>query len=80
MPKVTQSRALSIALQRRGYRPLVSPSRKYEAYEVSPGGKVYFVGTSGALRVNSALRVSDSISLERSKLRQDLLREGGYAA
>lgn len=79
MPKLTQARALSIALQRRGYRSLVSPSRKYDAFEDGPGGKVYFVGRSGALRVSNRLAVTDSISLERTKLRQDLLKEGGYA-
>jgi hypothetical protein len=76
MPKPTQQTLLIRALKARGYRSLVSPSRKYEAFEDGPGGRVYFVGKSGALRVNKRLAVTDSISLERSILRVTLLAEG----
>jgi hypothetical protein len=64
---------LADALRARGFSELPHSSRRFRKFATSREESFYFVGRSGALRVGR--NVTDSISLERTTFRRQLLEE-----
>lgn len=74
MPKQNQQDRLCAALASRGLKEVTATTRKYRVFTGRTEGQFYFVGKAGALRRGRT--VTDSVSLERTLFRAELLREG----